>query len=145
MVGPRDPPYPELKKTHTMARQGRPWTDHKPPSSAPVWAAIEGLGRYYVLLAAIELDVFDTLQRVGAARIEQLSAEIGAPVDHLRSLLDAVVALGLLDQFDHLDHLDHLGHGPHAAMIDGAVIATIRLPNNSRASAAAWKPTLPKP
>ena len=54
---PRDPPYPELKKSHTMAHKGRPWTDYKPPTSAPVWASIEGLGRYYILLAALELDV----------------------------------------------------------------------------------------
>ncbi len=26
-----DSPYPELKKTHTMAHTGRPWRDHKPP------------------------------------------------------------------------------------------------------------------
>ena len=58
---PRDPPYPELKKTHTMARTGRPWTDRRPPASAPVWAAIEGLGRYYALVAALELGVFDAL------------------------------------------------------------------------------------
>ncbi len=99
MFEPRDPPYPELKKSHTMAHTGRPWTDHKPPTAAPVWAAIEGLGRYYVLVAAIELDVFDTLQRTGPAPVEVLSGEIGAPVDHLRSLLDAVVALGLIDQY----------------------------------------------
>ena len=44
-IEPRDAPYPELKKSHTMANQGRPWTDYKPPPAAPVWAAIEGLGR----------------------------------------------------------------------------------------------------
>lgn len=96
---PRDAPYPELKKTHTMAAKGRPWTDYKPPPSAPVWAAIEGLARYYVLLAALELDVFDTLQRTGPTTIDVLAAEIGAPEAHLGSLLDAVVALQLLDQF----------------------------------------------
>lgn len=99
MFVPRDPPYPELKKTHTMAHSGRPWTDYKPPSSAPVWASIEGLGRYYILLAALELDVFDTLQRLGPSVVEEISAEIGAPADHVRSLLDGVVAQGLLDQF----------------------------------------------
>ena len=103
---PRDPPYPELKKTHTMAHTGRPWTDYKPPPAAPVWAAIEGLARYWVLVAAIELDVFDTLQRTGPARIEVLSAELGAPVDHLRSLLDSVVALELLDQFEDVYELN---------------------------------------
>ena len=96
---PRDPPYPELKKSHTMAHKGRPWTDYKPPAAAPVWAAIEGLGRYYILLAALELDVFDTLQRTGPSRVEELATELGLPVDHLRSLLDGIVAQGLLDQY----------------------------------------------
>jgi len=99
MFEPRDPPYPELKKTHTMARQGRPWTDHKPPPAAPVWAAIEGLGRYYVLLAALELDLFDTIERTGPVTAEALGHELDLPIDHLRSLLDAVVALELLEQF----------------------------------------------
>jgi ubiquinone/menaquinone biosynthesis C-methylase UbiE len=99
MFEPRDAPYPELKKTHTMAHVGRPWTDYKPPPAAPVWAAIEGLGRYYVLLAALELDLFDTLDRTGPATAAQLGAELDLPVDHLRSLLDAVVALELLEQF----------------------------------------------
>ena len=57
MAANRDAPYPELKKTHTMAHVGRPFTDYKPPPAAPVWAAIEGLGRYHVLLAALELGV----------------------------------------------------------------------------------------
>ena len=69
--------YPELKKSHTMAHTGRPWTDHKPPAAAPVWAAIEGLGRYYILLAALELDVFDTLQRTGPSTVEALADELG--------------------------------------------------------------------
>ncbi len=99
MSEPRDAPYPELKKTHTMAHVGRPWTDYKPPPAAPVWAAIEGLGRYYILLAAIELDVFDTLQRLGPSRVEVVAEALDAPVDHVRSLLDGVVALELLDQF----------------------------------------------
>jgi ubiquinone/menaquinone biosynthesis C-methylase UbiE len=99
MSEPRDAPYPELKKTHTMAHKGRPWTDYKPPTSAPVWGAIEGLARYYILLAALELDVFDIMQRLGPSRIEVIAEAIGAPVDHTRSLLDSVVALQLLDQF----------------------------------------------
>ena len=99
MFEPRDAPYPELKKTHTMAHKGRPWTDYKPPPAAPVWAAIEGLGRYYILLAALELDVFDTLQRIGPSTVEEVSEALEAPVDHVRSLLDGVVALDLLDQY----------------------------------------------
>ena len=107
MFEPRDAPYPELKKTHTMARKGRPWTDYKPPPAAPVWAAIEGLGRYYILLAALELDVFDTLQRTGPATAEVVAAELDAPVGHVRSLLDGVVALQLLDQFTDVYELNN--------------------------------------
>jgi len=83
-----------------MAHKGRPWTDYKPPSSAPVWAAIEGLGRYYILLAALELDLFDQLQQIGPTRVEPFAKAIGVPTEHLRTLLDGVVALGLLDQFE---------------------------------------------
>jgi 2-polyprenyl-3-methyl-5-hydroxy-6-metoxy-1,4-benzoquinol methylase len=103
---PRDAPYPELKKTHTMAHTGRPWTDYKPPPAAPVWAAIEGLARYYILMAALELDVFDTLQRLGPSPVETVAEAIGAPVDHMRSLLDSVVALELLDQFTDIYELN---------------------------------------
>ena len=103
---PRDAPYPELKKTHTMAHTGRPWTDYKPPPAAPVWAAIEGLGRYYILLAALELDIFDTLQRTGPVTVEVLADEMGLPVVHLGSLLDSIVALGLLDQFTDIYELN---------------------------------------
>jgi SAM-dependent methyltransferase len=106
MLEPRDAPYPELKKTHTMARTGRPWTDYKPPPAAPVWAAIEGLARYHVLVAALELDVFDTLQRTGPARIDRINAEIGASEEHLRTLLDSVVVLGLLDQVNGVFELN---------------------------------------
>jgi SAM-dependent methyltransferase len=97
---PRDPPYPELKKTHTMAHTGRPFTDHKPPPAAPVWAAIEGLARYHVLLAAIELGVFDALRDAGQADADGLAATLGVSAPHLASLLDGVVALGLIDKVD---------------------------------------------
>lgn len=106
MFEPRDAPYPELKKTHTMAHKGRPWTDYKPPTSAPVWGAIEGLARYYILVAALELDVFDTLQRIGPSPVEAVAEAIGAPIDHTRSLLDGVVALQLLDQFTDVYELN---------------------------------------
>ncbi len=89
-----------------MAHVGRPWTDYKPPSSAPVWAAVEGLGRYYILLAALELDVFDELQNTGPTTIEPLAERLDVPVDHLRSLLDGVVAQGLLDQFRDIYELN---------------------------------------
>ena len=128
MGGPRDSPYPELKKTHTMARTGRPWTDHKPPSSAPVWAAIEGLARYHVLLAAIELDLFDTLDRTGPVGAPELADSTGTSTPHLRALLDAVVALGLLEQIGGVYGLNDtarrylVSDGP-AAMADLVAVA----------------------
>lgn len=128
MFEPRDAPYPELKKTHTMAHTGRPWTDYKPPPAAPVWAAIEGLGRYYVLLAALELDVFETLQRIGPATVADISAELDAPIDHVRCLLDAVVALQLLDQYTDVYELNDAAKrylvvdGP-ASMVDLVPVA----------------------
>lgn len=97
---PRDPPYPELKKTHTMARTGRPWTDHRPPASAPVWAAIEGLGRYYALTAALELGVFDALAAADGSTVTaaELARRLGASAPHLEALLDSMTAMGLLER-----------------------------------------------
>ena len=106
MFEPRDAPYPELKKTHTMAHVGRPFTDFKPPAAAPVWAAIEGLARYHVVVAALELDVFDTLQRLGPSRIEAINDVVGASLEHLRTLLDSVVVLGMLDQVNGVYELN---------------------------------------
>ena len=99
MTEPRDAPYPELKKSHTMARTGRPWRDHKPPPAAPVWAAIQGLGSYHVARAAIELDVFDTLAESGPSSVGVLAARLDVSEPHLGSLLDSLVALDLIDQF----------------------------------------------
>ncbi|MDG2351834.1 MAG: methyltransferase dimerization domain-containing protein [Acidimicrobiales bacterium] len=101
-----DAPYPELKKTHTMAHKGRPWTDYKPPPAAPVWSVIEGLGSYYILLAAIELDVFDTLESTGPVKVEVLSEKLEVSKPHLQSLLDSLVALGFLDQFVNVYELN---------------------------------------
>lgn len=128
MFEPRDAPYPELKKTHTMAHTGRPCTDYKPPPAAPVWAAIEGLGRYYILLAALDLDIFDTLQRLGPSTVDGVAAELNVPIDHLRALLDAVVALGLLDQYTDIYELNDtaerylVSNGP-ATMADLIAVA----------------------
>ena len=88
MAEQRDAPYPELKRSHTMAHTGRPWTDHKPPPAAPVWAAIQGLGSYYVALAAIELDVFDTLAAAGPSTVDVLAKRLEVSEPHLRALLD---------------------------------------------------------
>ena len=95
-----DSPYPELKKTHTMARVGRPWTDVKPPPSAPVWNVIFGLGAYWMLVGAIELGLFDALRAHGPLDPDELARHLGASASHTASLGDALVVLGLLDRHE---------------------------------------------
>lgn len=102
----RDAPYPELKTSHTMAHVGRPWTDYKPPPAAPVWNVIQGLGSYYVLLAALELDVFDTMGELGPCSVDGLATRLSVSEPHLGSLLDSLVALELLDQYCDLYSLN---------------------------------------
>jgi SAM-dependent methyltransferase len=93
-----DSPYPELKKTHTAAHAGTPWRDHKPPPSASVWSVIQGYGNYWMLVAAIELGVFDALEQTGPVTSDELAARLDVSPPHLRSLLDSIVVLGLLEQ-----------------------------------------------
>ena len=65
-----------------MAHVGRPFTDYKPPAAAPVWAVIEGLGRYHVLLAALELGVFEELDEAAAGTgmtARELAERVPAP------------------------------------------------------------------
>lgn len=93
-----DSPYPELKKSHTAAHLGTPWRDLKPAPAAPVWSVIQGYGNYWVLVAALELGVFDELARTGPATVEPLASSLRVSAPHLRSVLDALVAMGLLDQ-----------------------------------------------
>jgi len=95
-----DSPYPQLKKTHTMAHSGRPWRDVKPPPSAPVWAIIQGFGSYWALVAAIELGVFDELRGSGPSPAATLAGQLGVSRRHLSHLLDALVTFGFLDQLD---------------------------------------------
>lgn len=100
-----DSPYPELKKSHVPERVGRPWTDHKPPPSAPVWAVINGFGSFHVLTAALELGVFDALSNRGATpgippavTATDLAEELGVSAPHLEALLDSLAVLGLLER-----------------------------------------------
>lgn len=95
---PRDPPYPELKKTHIAERVGRPWRDFKPSPAAPVWGVIQGYASYWALVAAVELGVFDALAAEGPSTIDPLAEALDASPPHLAALLDGLVALGLLDQ-----------------------------------------------
>ncbi len=91
-------PYPELKKTHTMARLGRPWSDHKPPPAAPVWNAISGLGAYWMLVAALDLGLYEELAAHGPLTPEELAEQLGSSVRHTEALADALVLIGLLDR-----------------------------------------------
>ncbi len=100
-----DSPYPEMKKGHTMARRGRPWRDVKPPPSGPVWAVIQGVGSYWTLVAALDLGVFDGIERIGPSRVEPLAEELSVSAPHLQHLLDVLVTFGFLDQVDDVYEL----------------------------------------
>ena len=133
----RDAPYPQLKRTHTMAHVGRPWTDVKPPPAAPVWAAIEGFGRYHVLRAALDLDLFDTLRDLGPSTAAHVATRLAVSAPHLRTLLDSVVAMGFLEQVDDVYELNDtakrylISDGP-ASMADLVPVAPGPLENWSR-------------
>jgi SAM-dependent methyltransferase len=92
-----DSPYPELKKSHTAAHVGTPWRDHKPPPSTPVWSVIQGYGNYWLLVAAVELGVFDALADGGPSALRPLAEKLRVSEPHLGSLLDSIVVMGLLD------------------------------------------------
>jgi SAM-dependent methyltransferase len=98
-----DSPYPELKKSHTAAHVGTPWRDHKPPPSAPVWSVIQGYGNYWLLVAAIELGVFDALADGGPSALRPLAEKLRVSEPHLGSLLDSMVVMGLLDSGRPID------------------------------------------
>ncbi|HWC68527.1 MAG TPA: class I SAM-dependent methyltransferase [Acidimicrobiales bacterium] len=130
-------PYPELKKTHIAERVGRPWRDNRPPAAAPVWSVIEGYTSYWMLVAAIDLGVFDSIAEHGPATGDELAVRLGACSSHLVALLDALVALGFLDRMHERFELTDVGEryltsmgpatmaalvavapGPHANWID---------------------------
>jgi SAM-dependent methyltransferase len=102
---PADSPFPELKKTHSMARRGRPWRDYKPPPSAPVWGIIQGYGSYWALVAAVDLGVFDGIQRLGPCSATVLAENLSVSAVHLTHVLDTVVTFGFLDQVDDIYEL----------------------------------------
>ena len=93
-----DSPYPELKKTHTMARVGRPYTDFKPPPSAPVWNVIFGLGAYWMLVGALELGLFEALSAHGPLSPEGLAGHLESSEPQTEAVANALVVLGLLDR-----------------------------------------------
>jgi hypothetical protein len=95
-----DSPYPELKKSHTMARTGRPWTDVKPPPAAPVWRVIQGFADYWVLVAALELGVFDALEPASGTprRAAEIAAELDTDPPRTEALLGALVAMGFVEE-----------------------------------------------
>ena len=95
-----DSPYPELKKTHTMAHAGRPWRDYKPPPSGPVWSVINAGNTYWMLVAAIDLGVFDAMEPGVGSSGAGLAEQLDVSQDGLQHLLDCMVTLGFLDQID---------------------------------------------
>ena len=95
-----DSPYPELKKARVAERLGRPWRSDQPPSAAPVWAVIQGYSSYWLLMASIDLGVFDALHRYGTSSGGELAARLGAAPRDLAAVLDGLVVLGLLEQVD---------------------------------------------
>ena len=94
-----DSPYPELKKSHTMAHLGRPWRDYKPPPSGPVWSVIQGFNNYWSLVAAVDLGIFDALQEK-PLDAEALAQSLDLSALHLRHLLDVMVTMEFLEQVE---------------------------------------------
>ena len=88
-----------------MAHKGRPWRDYKPPPSGPVWAIIQAGNTYWMLVAAIDLGVFDALEEAGNQPVEKLAERLGVEPTHLQHLLDAMVTMGFLDQIDDIYEL----------------------------------------
>jgi hypothetical protein len=105
----RDAPYPELKKSHTAAHKGTPWSDYKPPASAPVWNIIQGFGNYWLLMAGIELGAFDTLQKIGPCPLEPLAEATGLSRRSALFLFDGLVAIGMIEQYRNVYKLGDLG------------------------------------
>lgn len=99
MAEERDAPYPELKKSHTAAHKGTPWSDFKPPASAPVWNIIQGYGNYWLLCSAVELGVFDLLQELGPTELEPVAKRLALPERSALFLLDGLVAIGMIEQY----------------------------------------------
>ena len=99
MAEERDAPYPELKKSHTAAHKGTPWSDFKPPASAPVWNIIQGYGNYWLLCSAVELGVFDLLQELGPTTLRPVADRLALPERSAVFLLDGLVAIGMIEQY----------------------------------------------
>ena len=123
-----DSPYPELKKTHTMARVGRPYTDFKPPPSAPVWNVIFGLGSYWMLVGALELGLFEALSAHGPLSPEELAGHLESSEPQTEAVADALVVLGLLDRHRGRFQLNdcarrYLCRDSSASMVDLVAVA----------------------
>ncbi len=133
----RDAPYPELKSTHTMWRMGRPWTDRKPPSSAPVWDVIDGFGRYHALVSALELGLFEALDALGPSTASAVATHAGTAMPHTEILLDGLVGMHFLEQRHGIYQLAEVAErylvrsGP-ATMVDLVPVAPGPLDNWGR-------------
>ena len=63
-----------------------------------MWAVIQAGNTYWMLVAALDLGVFDALEKLGPQRADALGEHLGASPVHLQHLLDSMVTLGFLDQ-----------------------------------------------
>lgn len=88
-----------------MAQTGRPWRDHKPPPSGPVWAVIQAGSAYWMLVAAVDLGLFDALDEIGPSTATALAERLAADSTYLEHLLDCMATLGFLDQIEGIYEL----------------------------------------
>lgn len=92
-----------------------------------MWNVIQGFGNYWLLVAAIDLGVFDTLGRLGKTTVEPVAELIGAPVTHTRFLLDGLVAIGMIEQHRDVYELGELGERYLATDGPASMAALVRV------------------
>ena len=88
-----------------MARTGRPWRDHKPVPSGPVWQAVQGRNTYWALVAAIDLGVFDAIGLDEQVSAVDLANRMDVDPVALQHLLDVMTTIAFLEQVNDLYEL----------------------------------------
>jgi ubiquinone/menaquinone biosynthesis C-methylase UbiE len=71
----------------------------EPPDAGVIWQLINGLGAYWVAVAAVELGVFEALD-ASPMTGEMLAKTIGCDCDRLGAVCDTLVGMKLLDRAD---------------------------------------------
>jgi SAM-dependent methyltransferase len=64
-----------------------------------VWGIIQGYGNYWLLVTAVQLGVFDALQRLEPCRLEVMCTELGIPERTGLFLMDGLVSIGMIEQY----------------------------------------------